>query len=73
MDDRNRDLDKDLDERGVENQVEGSLKEAEGKIRGKAADLVDDESEQLKAKGKELEGKLQKNFGKAEQKLDRNT
>lgn len=64
------DHEKDLRARGVENQVKGSLKEAEGKIRGAAADAVDDESEQLKAKGKELEGKTQKNFGKLQENLD---
>jgi uncharacterized protein YjbJ (UPF0337 family) len=64
------DRDKDLRARGVENQVEGSLKETEGKIRGAAADAMDDESEELKAKAKELEGKTQKNFGKLQENLD---
>ena len=32
-----------------------------------AADMTGDDSENLKAKGKTLEGKIQKNVGKAEQ------
>lgn len=70
--DRDRDLraKKDLRERGIENQVEGKMKEMEGKVRGAAADAFDDRSEQAKAKAKELEGKAQKNFGKLEEDLD---
>jgi uncharacterized protein YjbJ (UPF0337 family) len=70
--DRDRELRdrKDLRERGAENQVEGSMKEMEGKVRGAAADAVDDESQQAKGKIKELEGKAQKNFGKLQEKLD---
>jgi uncharacterized protein YjbJ (UPF0337 family) len=66
MADRNRDkdFDRDLEERGAKNQVEGSLKEMEGKVRNTAGDLVDDESEQVKGKAKEIEGKIQKNIGK---------
>ncbi len=61
---------KDLRDRGLENRLEGSMKEAEGKIRGAAADAFDDESAQVKAKGKEIEGKVQKNFGKLQENLD---
>lgn len=64
------DKDRDLRERGAENQVEGKMKEVEGKIRGAAGDAFDDESEQLKGKAKELEGKAQKNFGKVQKDLD---
>ena len=65
--------DKDLTDRGVENQIEGSSKELEGKVRGGLGDFTDDASEQVKGKAKEAEGKIQKNFGKAEQDVDRNT
>jgi len=64
------DRDKDLRERGLENQVEGSLEEMQGRTRKEVADAVDDESEQLKGKAQELKGKAQKNFGKAQEDLD---
>ena len=54
----------------VAGQSESAAKEAEGKIRDAAADITGDDSENLKAKGKTLEGKIQKNFGKAQQDAD---
>ena len=68
-DDLDLDRDRDLTDRGISNQVKGSAKEFEGKVRGAAADAVDDESEQLKGKAQEMKGKIQKNFGKAEERL----
>lgn len=65
-----RDRVKDLNERGLENQVEGTAKEMKGKIRGELGDLTDNESEEIKGRFDEFEGKVQKNFGKAERKLD---
>ena len=61
---------KDLNTSGAENQIKGSTKELEGKVRGTVGDATDNESEQLKGKAKELEGKVQKNFGKAERNVD---
>ena len=61
---------KDLNQRGTENEAEGSAKEMKGKIRKNVADVFDDESQQAKGSAEELEGKVQKNFGKAERKLD---
>ena len=69
MDDR----DKDLTDRGIENQVEGTAKEVGGKIRGDVGDLTDNASEHLKGRAKEAEGKIQKNVGKLEQDIDENT
>ncbi len=63
-------MDKDLEQRGLENQVKGSAKEMEGQVRGDVGDATDDHSEHLKGRAKELEGKIQKNFGKAEKKID---
>ena len=51
----------DLRSKGVQNQVTGAAKEAEGKVRDAAADITGDDSENLKAKAKTLEGKVQKN------------
>ena len=54
---------KDLNDRGLENQVKGTAKEMKGKIRGDVGDATDNTSEHIK-------GKVQKNFGKAEKNAD---
>ena len=59
---------KDLNERGIENQVKGTGKEMKGKIRGDLGDATDNASEHVKGRAEELEGKVQKNFGKGERK-----
>ena len=61
---------KDLEQRGLENQVKGSAKEMEGQVRGDIGDATDNTSEHLKGRATELEGKIQKNFGKAERNTD---
>lgn len=61
---------KDLEQRGIENQVKGTAKEIEGQIRGDLGDATDNTSEHIKGRAKELEGKIQKNFGKAEKETD---
>ena len=61
---------KDLEQRGLENEVKGTAKEMEGQVRGDIGDATDNTSEHLKGRAKELEGKIQKNFGKAERKTD---
>ena len=64
---------KDLETRGVENQVKGSAKELKGKMRGDLGDATDNTSEHIKGRAEELEGKIQKNFGKGERSVDENT
>jgi uncharacterized protein YjbJ (UPF0337 family) len=66
-------MSEDLRSKGVKNEVTGAAKEAAGKIRDAAADITGDTSENLKAKAKTAEGKIQKNFGKAEQTADDET
>ena len=61
---------KDLNERGLENQVKGTAKEMKGRVRGDIGDATDNTSEHIKGRKEELEGKIQKNFGKGERKLD---
>ena len=61
---------KDLNERGLENQVKGTAKEVKGKVRGDLGDATDNSSQHIKGRAEQLEGKIQKNFGKAERKLD---
>ncbi len=63
-------MDKDLNTRGVENQVKGSAKEMIGKVRGDLGDATDNASEHIKGRKEQLEGKIQKNFGKGERKAD---
>ena len=64
---------KDLETRGLENQVKGSAKEMKGKVRGDLGDATDNTSEHIKGRAEELEGKIQKNFGKGERSADENT
>ena len=41
-----------------------------GRVRGDLGDATDNTSEHIKGRAEELEGKIQKNFGKAERKSD---
>ena len=61
---------KDLNERGVENQVKGTAKEMKGKIRGDLGDATDNASEHIKGRAEEFKGKVQKNVGKTERDAD---
>lgn len=56
---------------GVENQVKGLGKEAEGKVRNAVGGLTGDTSEQLKGKAQELKGKAQRKVGEAQSDADR--
>lgn len=56
----------DLKKDGLENQVKGAAKQAEGKIRHAVGDLTDNKSEQLKGKAKDLEGKAQRKIGEVQ-------
>jgi uncharacterized protein YjbJ (UPF0337 family) len=66
-------MSKDLETRGVENQVKGTAKEMKGKMRGDLGDATDNSSEHIKGRAEQLEGKVQKNFGKGERNTDENT
>ena len=61
---------KDLNDRGLENQVKCTAKEMKGKIRGDVGDATDNTSEHIKGRAEEIKGKVQKNFGKAEKNAD---
>lgn len=56
----------DIDRDGLENQVKGTGKEAEGRIRNSIGGLTGDSSEQLRGKAQELKGKAQRKIGEAE-------
>jgi len=63
-------MSKDLEQRGLENQVKGAAKEMKGQVRGDLGDATDNNSEHIKGRAEELKGKIQKNFGKAERNTD---
>ena len=61
---------KDLNERGIDNQVRGTAEEMKGKIRGDLGDATDNSSEHIKGRAEEFKGKVQKNVGKTERDAD---
>jgi uncharacterized protein YjbJ (UPF0337 family) len=61
----------DLDRDGLENQVKGTVKEGEGKLRNAVGGLTGDSSEQLKGKAQEIKGKAQRKIGELESDADR--
>ena len=65
-------MDKDLEQRGLENQVKGTAKEFKGQVRGDIGDATDNTSEHIKGRAEEMKGKIQKNFGKTERNTDEN-
>jgi uncharacterized protein YjbJ (UPF0337 family) len=64
---------KDLEQRGLENQVKGTAKEMEGQVRGDIGDATDNTSEHIKGRAKEAAGKIQKNLGKTVRNIDEST
>jgi uncharacterized protein YjbJ (UPF0337 family) len=56
----------DMDRDGLENQVKGAGKQAEGRIRNSVGGLTGDTSEQIRGKAQELKGKVQRHIGDAE-------
>jgi uncharacterized protein YjbJ (UPF0337 family) len=61
----------DLDREGLEDQIKGTAKEGEGRIRNAVGGLTSDSSEQLKGKAQEIKGKAQRKLGEAESDADR--
>ena len=61
---------KDLNQRGLENQVKGTAKEMEGQIRGDLGDATDNTSEHIKGRAKEMEGKVQRKVGNIQRDTD---
>jgi len=60
-----------LRDEGLKDQIKGTVKEGEGHIRDAVGGLTGDISEQLKGKGQELKGKVQRKIGEAETDADR--
>jgi uncharacterized protein YjbJ (UPF0337 family) len=61
----------DLGNEGVEDQVKGTVKEGEGRLRNAVGGLTGDDSEQIKGKAQEVKGKVQRKIGEAESDADR--
>jgi uncharacterized protein YjbJ (UPF0337 family) len=59
--------DKDRNEQGTENRVEGNIDEMKGKARKNIGEARGDTSQQLKGKGEELKGKAQQKLGETQQ------
>ncbi len=64
------DKNNDLNDKGLGNEIKGTVQETVGKVRGDIGDAMDNSSEHLKGRAQQAEGNVQKNFGKAEQKID---
>jgi uncharacterized protein YjbJ (UPF0337 family) len=61
----------DLRREGAEDQIKGTFKEGEGRIRDAVGGLAGDESEQLKGKAQQVKGKVQRKIGEVESDADR--
>lgn len=61
----------DLGKEGAENQIKGTFKEGEGRIRDAVGGLTGDTSEQLKGKAQQLKGKVQRKIGESQTDADR--
>ena len=60
-----------LRDEGLKDEIKGTVKEGEGRIRDAVGGLTGDASEQLKGKGQELKGKVQRKIGEIESDADR--
>ena len=63
--------DRDLGERGLENQVEGTAKDLKGRVKDAAGGLLGDSSLQGEGKLDRMEGKLQEKLGEVQSDVDR--
>ena len=61
----------DLGREGAKDQIKGSIKEGEGRVRDAVGGLTGDTSEQLKGKAQQVKGKVQRKLGEAESDADR--
>ena len=61
----------DLGREGAKDQIKGTIKEGEGRIRDAVGGLTGDSSEQLKGKAQQIKGKVQRKIGEAETDADR--
>jgi uncharacterized protein YjbJ (UPF0337 family) len=62
--------DKDLATEGLEDELKGTAKKVEGRIRSTVGAATGNTGEQLKGKAQELKGKVQQGVGRAKEELD---
>ena len=62
--------DKDLTQRGVENEAKGKVREAKGAVRDNVGDITGNTSQELKGKAERVAGKVQQKVGEGERKRD---
>ena len=60
-----------LGDKGLNDQVKGVDKEAEGRLRNAVGGLTGDSKEQLKGKAQEIHGKAERKIGELESDADR--
>jgi len=63
--------DRTLQERGVEDSIEGKTDHVKGHLKDAVGGLTGDKSLQAEGKADQVKGKLQDKLGEAERKLDR--
>ena len=61
----------DLEREGLKDQLKGTIKEGEGRLRDAAGGLTGDTSEQLKGKAQQVKGKVQRKICETETDADR--
>jgi uncharacterized protein YjbJ (UPF0337 family) len=61
---------KDMATEGAKEQLKGTAKQVEGRVRGTVGAATGDTSEQLKGKAQEVKGKVQQGIGKMKQRHD---
>jgi uncharacterized protein YjbJ (UPF0337 family) len=69
---RDRRDDKDLATEGLKDEVKGTAKKIEGRIRSAVGGASGDTGEQIKGKAQEIKGKIQQGVGRAKQRSDPN-
>lgn len=62
----------DLNREGMKDQIKGTVKEGEGRLRDAVGGLTGDTSEQLKGKAQQVKGKAQRKLGEIESDIDKN-
>ena len=68
-DDRDK---KDLATEGMKDELKGTGKKLEGRVRSAVGGATGDTSEQLKGKAQEIKGKVQQGIGRTKERLDPN-
>ena len=68
-DDRDK---KDLATGGMKDELKGTAKELEGRVRSTVGGATGNTSEQVKGKAQEIKGKVQQGVGRTKERLDPN-